>query len=137
MTNLSLITHLNESSCNSSSGLCSPVLTCPGTAGHLAYISVICVVGVIGNVLLLYANYKEWKKSKAPDKVLILNLALSNMAALLVSLPCHAVVVANYEEFLNCVGDVFRYYLVKDSLHLCNFVTLGTLVVIESTGTKL
>lgn len=135
-TNSSLIVnHLNKSAnCTlSPQFLCSSAHShfCPGTAVHLIYISVIWAVGVIGNILLLYADYKEWKKRKTPDKVLILNLATSNVAALLVSLPLHAVVSANYRDYLLCTGSIFYYYSGQFlSLILWNFVTLGTLVVI-------
>ncbi|XP_031571655.1 neuropeptide receptor 15-like, partial [Actinia tenebrosa] len=130
-TNFSFNAFLNESRCNSSSGSCSPVQTCPGTVVHLAYISVIWVIGVLGNILLLYVDYKEWKKSKTPDKLLILNLAITNVAALLVSLPLHAVLVANYQDYLKCAGSLFQYRSARFFLIcLFNFVSLGTLLVI-------
>jgi hypothetical protein len=53
--------------------------------------SLICRLGVVSNILLLYADYKELKKRKTPDKVLICNVAITNITALLTSLPSRAV----------------------------------------------
>jgi hypothetical protein len=74
--------------------VCDPVRPCTAIPVHLTYVSLICVLGVVSNIILLYADYKEWKKSKTPDKVLVFNLAISNIIAVLVGLPFHAVLVS-------------------------------------------
>lgn len=86
--------------------------------------------GILSNVLLVYATYKTWKQKKTPDKICILNFALSNILVCIVGLPLRLVLLVYYGDTLMC-DTVRNVQGLEDSCWaMCLLVSMSTFAVI-------
>ncbi|EDO37489.1 predicted protein [Nematostella vectensis] len=106
--------------------------TCDAILGRILYLSIIAVVTVAANILLGFTVNIEWKHQRSPDKILIFNLILANLATLLITLPMEAALVADFEHYINCSRPqtILLFDVTFDLKTACNFVTLATLALI-------
>lgn len=104
--------------------------TCPEPEVHLALLATLLLTGTVANILLLLFVKKEWKKSKTPDKILIVNLAVADILGLVVGVPLKVTTILNMDSFFQC--DLRHLGMVQFATQAtCHFANLGTLAVVS------
>lgn len=117
---------MQNSSEEYSFGKCSAVdiqVTLFGVTGY---------VGLIGHLLLLWFAIEEWLKKKTADRLLVLNLSITNLLVLLPGIPIHLMYLRTTNVDLLCSHFQSTPMLFKRGLEsACDLVNIATFVLIS------
>ncbi|KAJ7379645.1 hypothetical protein OS493_014041 [Desmophyllum pertusum] len=105
---------------------------CSAVDIHVFLFGVTGHVGIIGHLLLLWFAIEEWLKRKTADRLLVLNLSITNLLVLLPGIPIHLMFLRTTSVDLLCSHFQSTPMLFKRGLEsACDLVNIATFVLIS------